>query len=338
MDRAVTSFLKIVLTRKTRNSSDGDDDDKAKSGGWPSATACQIVVLGSGKDASYFRLRARTLHGLQESGDEKASGDSSLPLLQSIAAASIRWYDVDHDAVLQDKAAAIEREPAVFFQLSVVRRSENCFECTSNVPSTASARTAGRERYFLLSFDLRRDVLQLRDELLRHEFDCGVPTLFVSECFQMYLPEESTVPLLRGIVAMMEPRNCYLSMYEPILGRDSFGRVMESNLLEARMVQPGSCLVQTRSLSQYLSKLRAAGFRRAAGCDLWTAYETVVTPRQRQRANRSEFLDELEEWILIMQHYCLVVASSDGDCDGATFCSVGATSPMGFATGRCEWF
>jgi O-methyltransferase involved in polyketide biosynthesis len=307
MDRAIVSFLKVVLTRK-------------------SGSSCQIVVLGSGKDASYFRLRARTMNGLQP-GDGVAANDPSPPLLESMAAASIRWYDVDHGAVVRDKAAAIEREPAVF-QSSIVRRGEVCFECTSDSP--------GDERCFLVAFDLRQDAHKLRDELVRHDFDCSVPTLFVSECFQMYLPEDSTASLLRGIVAMMEPSCCYLSMYEPILGRDSFGRVMESNLLEARVVEPDSCLIRTRSLPQHLAKLRAAGFARATGCDLWAAYETVVTPDQRQRANRSEFLDELEEWILIMQHYCLVVASTDGGIYGDYFCSVGAKSPMGFAAGRCE--
>jgi hypothetical protein len=331
VDRAVTSFLRTVL-----NPPDGRRRH----------TSCQIVVLGSGKDTSYFRLRARIMHGLE--GDDDAGGGGRLRSM--LAAASLRWYDVDHPAVIREKAAAIDRERSVF-RCTAVRRSEICFECASPSPPPANAAGSGDERCFLVSYDLRGDVLPLRDELLKHGFDRSVPTLFVSECFLMYLPEDASASLLRGIVAMVEPSTAYLAMYEPVLGDDAFGRVMETNLVKAGVAEPGSsCLLRTRSLSQHLSKLHGAGFDLATGCDMWSAYETVVTPEQRQRANRCEFLDELEEWILIMKHYCLVVASNDvGDGShtvadpgsgresrGAVFCSVGAASPMGFATGRCE--
>jgi hypothetical protein len=68
---------------------------------------------------------------------------------------------------------------------------------------------------------------------------------------------------------------------------------------------------------------------------------------------RCEALDELEEFALLMRHYCLLmgVATSlsrgccasaspacnedDGSNVGIWLCSVGSSSPMGFREGRC---
>jgi Leucine carboxyl methyltransferase len=183
--------------------------------------------------------------------------------------------------------------------------------------------------------DLRKDPLELLDKLTRQGFNQQSPTLYVMECVQMYMPEPTSENLLRAL-ATGGPHS-YLCCYEPILGSDPFGRVMEGNLYTAGVAQPNFCLIQTRTLEQQLQKLVAAGFVWAVGCDMWSAYETVVTAEQRHRANQCEFLDELEEWILIMRHYCFVVANADvtWEAMGKLFCAVGADSPVGFATGKC---
>ena len=37
-------------------------------------------------------------------------------------------------------------------------------------------------------------------------------------------------------------------------------------------------------------------------------YKACLDPQDRRRAERLELLDELEEWTLIQQHYCITVA------------------------------
>jgi hypothetical protein len=65
----------------------------------------------------------------------------------------------------------------------------------------------------------------------------------------------------------------------------------------------------------------------------------VVRSEDRQRAFQSEMLDELEEFVLLMKHYCLALgvatASSSTINVGTQLCSVGVDSPMGFSEGRC---
>ena len=126
--------------------------------------------------------------------------------------------------------------------------------------------------------------------------------------------------------------------------------MMEQNLSQAGVAAADSCLVQTRTLAQHLDQLGGANWPAAVGCDMWTAYDTVLTMEQRQRANRAEFLDELEEWRLIMKHYCffaaaattITAAAAAAAASGATsigerYCEVGSASPLGFRNGQCQY-
>ena len=74
----------------------------------------------------------------------------------------------------------------------------------------------------------------------------------------------------------------------------------------------------------------------------------VVTVEDRRRAARCEMLDELEEFVLLMRHYCLAVGVSTSkrgrdhenedarrECVGYKLCEVGKDSPVGFQEGRC---
>jgi hypothetical protein len=112
---------------------------------------------------------------------------------------------------------------------------------------------------------------------------------------------------------------------------------MQENLTKVGVVQPCSCFLEMRTLSQWLQLYDSVGCTRATGCDMYTAYETVLTASQRSHAQRCEFLDELEEFILIMQHYCLVVSSNNSaSMVAGKMCEIGSTSIMGFVSGRCE--
>jgi hypothetical protein len=96
------------------------------------------------------------------------------------------------------------------------------------------------------------------------------------------------------------------------------------------------------------------GFDVPLCCDMVDAYDHgVVRPEDWERAMRCEALDELEEFALLMRHYCLLMGIattlSHGRCawalpaynkDGGSnvgmwLCSVGSSFLMGFQEGRC---
>ncbi len=125
----------------------------------------------------------------------------------------------------------------------------------------------------------------------------------------------------------------------------------------------------TRTLTDQLVRLvRMCGFNVAVGCTMVGAYKHgVIRDGDQERMMRCKALDELEEFYLLMWHYCLLVgvASSsshgvvcinveeeDNDdgralsasaCDdnggsnvSIQLCSMGAESPMGFRDQQCR--
>jgi len=219
----------------------------------------------------------------------------------------------------------------------------------------------------LISYDLRKPFEKLLENMEgHHQFQRDKPTLFVMECVQMYIPEYNSRDIWNCIT-----NTCLLpciAIFDPILGdykEDGFGRVMVQNLTNAKVVTTEDyiganvdsnthqhskedrskiCLLQTRSLQQHVDKLVHCGFQSVVGCNFYNAYESILTADDRRRANMTEMLDEVEEWMLIMRHYCFLVAgggmvmSSETDKDHNMqysaivdkFCSTGEESALGF--------
>jgi len=262
-----------------------------------------IVVLGAGKDTSFFRC---------------ASGLLMSPVTSS---SRILWYEVDHPSVISTKARIIKMQSNTF-QASVTNGVNGGYLVTS---------TSNNAACHLIGHDLRESPTDLLLKLpnLKPSSDS---ILFVLECVQMYLLESSSRALLHHIRDSCP--NASLALYDPMVGiRSSFGTVMEQHLLRANKVSLQSSLCMTRTLSQHLKKLvETCGWYRAVGCDMWWAYQTMLSDSERATANRCEFLDEVEEWQLIMQHYCIIVACTTRS--EANFCQTGPL--LGMDATKCE--
>jgi len=238
----------------------------------------------------------------------------------------VHWYEVDHSSVIQDKASLIRKSKLLKSFCPLLVKTDNGYECTGASTSLGSfsdelgsSSSSTSSTYHLIGHDLRDSPTILLEKL---NLNPTIPTLFIMECVSMYLPITESKNLLQTLSVSTD--TAFIACFEPILGdksskrvdpfgpvkrADPFGHVMERNLINKGVASPESCLLQTRTLKDQLEKLvECEGFRRAVGCDMWSAYETIVTAAQRQRANKSEFMDEYEEWILIMRHYCFVVA------------------------------
>ena len=200
-------------------------------------------------------------------------------------------------------------------------------------------------RYQLVGADLRESSHD--EELLCQKWGLNpnLPTLILVECVFMYLPTHPhTKNLLQALVTTFSSGGCWMAMYEPILQDDAFGKMMEQNLvLKAQVATPECGLLQLKTLHQQLQfVVQESGFTRAVGCDMNQAYHTIVTPEQRKTANQAEFLDEMEEWTLIMKHYCFILATTCRQSQDDPLTRVGRgrssslSSPMGFETGKCE--
>jgi len=297
MDKAISTFLKTTQTKT------------------------QIVVLGAGFDTSFFRYRNGNIMGMEQEGEMKIALEEETDVPQQQQQQYLRvdqahdkqvhWYEVDHTSVIQEKASLIRKSNLLSSYCPQLIKTKDGFECNSTsigVSDGCCDRIKSSSSYNLVSHDLRDSPTKLLEKL---KLDPTLPTLYIMECVSMYLPITASEKLLHAISSSAD--TTFIACYEPILdsnnnSSDPFGRVMEKNLVNIGVASPESCLLQTRTLQNQLDKLIECCFVRAVGCDMWSAYETIVTDAQKKRANQSEFLDEYEEWVLIMQHYCFFVA------------------------------
>ena len=367
MDRALTAFLSASLGGGVDDG--GEHQQQGNKTKESDACVKQVVVMGAGRDTSYLRyIDSKLIDGSNALGHHYR---------QETRRERVRWYEVDHPGVMHKKMALLKTSPRVImdemqkdatgnvsYAVDVRPRNEGIASSTTATKGQSDLDNTGSMDmmdvdlrgqklesslpnngailpYHLIGFDLRLSPLQLFETLQSalHGFDPSVPTLFLFECVLMYLPESSAISLLRGVSSVCGP-NAIVAIYDPALGNDGFGRVMEQHLTRAGVAVPPTmdssdqlCLTACRTIDSHLDHLTACGFDIAIGCDMLAAYDTVIGLAQRARANAVEMLDEIEEWMLIMRHYCLVVAgiTTGSEIDLAShLCSAGDHSPLGF--------
>jgi tRNA wybutosine-synthesizing protein 4 len=98
-------------------------------------------------------------------------------------------------------------------------------------------------------------------------------------------------------------------VYEQVNPDDSFGRMMLVNLQARGVALPGLAAYPT--LTSQEARFTGCGWSRARAWDMNTVCARHLPPCEVARANRIEWLDEVEEWQLLMAHYSIVLAVLD---------------------------
>lgn len=142
-------------------------------------------------------------------------------------------------------------------------------------------------------------------QALRHLKD-DLPTLIISECCLCYFEVEAA----RDIVNWFREKipSLGIILYEPIGPDDSFGQMMVSNLAARNIVMP--TVQRYKTLDDQKERLIELGFAAPNGGqkaqtveDIWKKW---IPEEERQRLDRLEGLDEVEEWELLARHYGVV--------------------------------
>ena len=319
VDKAVGAFLKLRF---------GDDTSGVKD-------RRQVVILGAGRDTSYLRHRFRYLEGFEEN--------------------RVDWFEVDHSFVIQQKAHIWLRNcaPAGYSYKSEMNASTGISYRASF--SRQHESDADDSTYHLIGHDLRSSPSSLFEVLCDpfHGFERSIPTIYVLECVIMYLPYDISCNLFRHLagngveIGSNDQMDTFatIAIYDPMPNHDRFGQVMLDNLQKRGIIGKGHkdgedqqqlSLEITRTLSDQLEKLTKSGFDIAVGCHMMDAYDHgIVSIDERRRAARCEMLDELEEFVLLMRHYCLCVGVH---CSGAQYQAAAeylCSKSIGFKEGKC---
>lgn len=289
--------------------------------GVPTGQKKQIVSLGAGSDTRYWRLKER--------GGEWTRG--------------LVYHEMDFAEVARKKAERVKRWAVLS---KVLELGENTTSDhggggdsgdgrTTPTPSSisiqhtcASVNTVNIDRdtgnitspdYYLHAIDIRLLKPGLPASPLPAIIETTIPTLIISECCLIYLTPAEADAILTFFTTTFEPSHpLSIVLYEPIGSDDAFGKIMIQNLATRGIVL--QTLKKYSTLSRQEERLRMLGFKggQAAGDVDWI-WENWVGASEKERLARLEMLDEVEEWRLLAQHYCVVWGWKNGEGEGTSW-------------------
>lgn len=147
-------------------------------------------------------------------------------------------------------------------------------------------------------------------ESLKAHLRSGTPTIMIAEMVFVYIKGSVTTSLLRTVMHDVIGPNakCMLVTYDAIQPFDRFGQVMVENLQHFGAEFKG--IADFPTPEAHAQRCTELGFKTVKAATMKSLYLSV--PRQIQiRLNKLEMIDDWEEWNLMHEHYCFVVASSD---------------------------
>lgn len=241
----------------------------------------QIISLGAGSDSRYFRLRQK-----HQSPD-------------------LVYHEIDFAANTQRKIAQI-RSPSFSHQAMTLC---NLDLHAADVQVSQDQTTLSSSDYFIHAQDLRG----LRKEgITPTGIDTSLSTLIISECCLIYLPPADADNALEYFNQLFPPKTFLaIVIYEPIRPFDPFGKTMVRNLLE-RGIQLQT-LEKYSGLEEQRQRLGNHGFIATAddpmagseAADIDTIWHKWIEPEEKERIEGLEWMDEVEEFVLLAKHYCI---------------------------------
>lgn len=234
------------------------------------------------------------------------AGPSQRQVVSIGAGYDTSYFVLQKDGVHVDKYVEVDFHETVARKASIIRGCEDMMQLLGEGTQVDVNRGRVRsQNYCLLPADLRQ-IDKLNDVLLKAGVDTSIPTLVLAECVLVYVEPEDSLALMKWAVKTF-PCNVFL-LYDMINGNDPFGQQMIHNLEKRGIPLPG--LKASPTADSYRQRLLSAGFASAQAADMNTMY-AAVDPAERARIERVEILDELEEWQLIMGHYCIACGIND---------------------------
>ncbi|GAB1201767.1 hypothetical protein APSETT445_000359 [Aspergillus pseudonomiae] len=270
-------------------------------------TKKQIISLGAGTDTRAFRLFA----------------SQSRP--------NLIYHEVDFAVNTAAKIKFIRSTPLLQQALGIGRPEDTTISDAGDALHT--------DVYHLHPLDLRclkrmpvsADAAQADSRAYLRDVDTTLPTLLISECCLVYLSPSEAADVVGYFTETLFPgaggksnadtsgdtgrtesvTPLGLILYEPIRPDDAFGRTMVSNLATRGIHL--QTLHQYASLAAQRKRLREQGFSGGqAAADVDFIWERWVSEEEKERVSGLEMLDEMEEWRLLAQHYCIAWGWREG--------------------------
>jgi tRNA wybutosine-synthesizing protein 4 len=95
--------------------------------------------------------------------------------------------------------------------------------------------------------------------------------------------------------------------YDMISPHDRFGKIMQQNITYAGYTVPG--FYDFPTLESHQEKFISTQWARTKSITMLKAYRDLISMEEQKRVSKLEIFDEIEEWEMLMNHYCLTIAS-----------------------------
>lgn len=196
----------------------------------------------------------------------------------NVGASGVVYHELDFETNVAAKRAVLEKSPALADRLQRIK-DDGC-------------------SYYLHAADLRDLPASLPG------IESELPTLILSECCLCYMPPEQATTAIKFFTDRITS-STGLVVYEPIRPFDAFGKTMVSNLASRGIHM--QTLKRYSSLDAQRQRLRLAGFDKQGARDVHQLWESDewISESERERIEKLEWLDEVEEWKLLASHYCV---------------------------------
>ncbi|KAF8820908.1 leucine carboxyl methyltransferase [Cardiosporidium cionae] len=215
----------------------------------------------------------------------------------------IRFYEIDFAEVIARKAAIILRNESLWSQIS--NKKDDLAVVSNQIRG---------QNFRMVAADLRR-IDEMDVELRNSGFDSTLPTLFVCECVLVYMAPTYSDKVIKWASSAVKAPSAFI-VYEQTNPTDPFGRTMVENL-EARGC-PLLGLHKYPTITSQIERYKQLGWKNCIATDMNDMYDKFIDQTERQRIEKLEIFDELEEWRLIQAHYILIVACGNA-AEGANY-------------------
>ncbi|KAK5069728.1 carboxy methyl transferase for protein phosphatase 2A [Lithohypha guttulata] len=132
--------------------------------------------------------------------------------------------------------------------------------------------------------------------------DDTLPTLLISECCLIYLSPDQADHVLDYFSNMLGSVPLAVVIYEPFRPNDPFGRTMIRNLTTRGIVL--QTIEKYFDLDKQRQRLHDHNLE-ARALDTNELWQHWASQEEKDRIERLEWMDEIEEFVLLAKHYCI---------------------------------
>lgn len=262
-------------------------------------TKKQIISLGAGSDTRAFRIFS------------KKQPDSIL------------YHEIDFSVNTSAKIKAIRSSPLLRRAIRIDETAPEAKDNSDGIMISSAGDALHLPNYHIHPIDLRSLAVEEEKDLSNKTnennasspskqeilpgVDTSLPTLLISECCLTYLSPHDADGVVDYFSKTLFPPTTPLGIiiYEPIRPDDPFGKIMVLNLA-ARGIHLQT-LHKYSSLSAQRQRLLDHAFQTGQGAvDIDFIWNNWISASEKDRVATLEMLDEIEEWRLLAQHYCVV--------------------------------